>query len=69
MLKDLLTRDYLLLFLLTFVVVLFVSGFLKGLLVSAIVTFVKFLYDRYLANKINPLLDKLLEWIKSKIKK
>ena len=67
MFKDLFTREYLLLLLISFVVVLIISGIFNALIISILITVVKYLYDKFLSTKINPLLDKLLEWIKSKI--
>ena len=64
--KELLTAEHLLLFIISFLVTLLVSGILYALIISALILVVKYIYDRFLATKINPFLDKLLAWIKKK---
>ena len=66
---DILTRDYIGLLIVAFVSLVFFQGILKAVLLAALITVVKYLFDKYVMTKLNPFLDKIIEWIKSKTKK
>ena len=69
MFKDILTRDFFILFIVSFISTILFCGFFSALLISVIIVILKYLYDKYLSVKINPFIDKIVNFIKSKIKK
>lgn len=64
-----LTRDYITLLLVSFVALVLFTGIVKAVLFGALISVSKYFFDQYLMTKINPYIDKFINWIKSKIGK
>jgi len=64
---EILTRYYIGLFIVVFVVLVVFQGLLKAALFALAISVVKYLFDKYVMVYINPYIDKLLDWLKGKL--
>jgi len=64
--EDILTRYYVGLLIVSFLTLLIFVGVLKALFYAALITVVKYLFDKSFMEKLNPYIDKFIIWIKSK---
>jgi hypothetical protein len=67
--EEILTRYYVGLLVVSFVALLIFVGLLKAILFALLITVVKYLFDKYIMNKLNPYIDKFIDWVKSKTTK
>jgi TRAP-type C4-dicarboxylate transport system permease large subunit len=63
---DILKREYLGLLLLVIVILILFIGTFKAIFCGIIIVLIKYLVDKFLSEKINPVLDKIVAWLKSK---
>lgn len=63
--EEILTRYYVGLLFVSFVSLLIFVGLLKAILYAVLITVVKYLFDKYVMDKMNPYIDKFILWIKS----
>lgn len=63
---DIITRQYIGLFIISILALFLFVGIFSAVLYGAIITVVKYLVDKFLSDKINPFIDKIVDWIKSK---
>lgn len=66
---EILKKEYVTLFLISFVIITLFKGLFSGIFISIILTISKYLYDKYIVIYVEPYIIKFIEWIKSKIKK
>ena len=64
--EEIFTRYYIGLLFVSFVSLLIFVGVLKAILYAVLITVVKYLFDKYVMDKMNPYIDKFIEWINSK---
>jgi len=67
--EEILTRYYVGLLIVAFVSLVFFMGVFKAILLGLLITIVKYLFDKYIMSRLNPFIDKIIEWIKLKTTK
>jgi hypothetical protein len=68
MFKDLVKKEYLLILIISFIINLVFNNIFNSIIISLLITLSLYLYNKYLSNKLNIYLNKLISWIKTKIK-
>lgn len=62
--EEILTRYYVGLLFISFLTLLIFVGLLKAILYAVLITIVKYLFDKYIMDKMNPYIDKFIKWVK-----
>ena len=64
---EILTRNYVSLFIVTFVILVFFNGLLKTSLLALGISISMYLFNKYVMIYLNPYIDKFLNWLKRKL--
>jgi hypothetical protein len=63
---NILTRQYIGLLIISILALFLFVGLIKAIFYSAIITVAKYLSDKFLSERLNPFIDKIINWINSK---